>query len=106
MINRICGKCKSHKVVDLGSYAGSSFYKCEDCEQVGMRDKFPEMTLFDKITVSTEVLAKKLVYQFIGYDSNGLFNGYWKSTITDEDYTTKEEAITATVERLKEEVRR
>lgn len=57
MSKRICGKCRSHKVVDAGSYAGSSFYKCEECEQVGMRDKFPEMTLFDHITASPEVLA-------------------------------------------------
>ena len=59
-------------------------------------------TLFDRITTSPEVLAEKLVFQFIGYDGNGLFHGYWKSTITDEDYATKGKAIAATVARLKE----
>ena len=61
-----------------------------------------KQTIFDRITASLEALAEKLVYQFIGYDGNGLFHGYWKSAITDEEYTTKEKAIAATVARLKE----
>ena len=110
MSNRICGKCKSHKVADLGSYAGSTFYKCEDCEQVGMRDKFPEMTLFDRINASPEVLAEKLVYRrnckIIHQDDKSTMEYWtysWKSSvITGQSFETKPEAIAATVAKLKE----
>ena len=97
MSGKTCSKCyyllvaaRRHKFcLTLSSNAEA----CKD---------FREASVFDRITASPEVLAEKLVYQFIGYDGNGLFHGYWKSTITDEDYATKEEAIAATVEKLKE----
>ena len=79
---------------DGGSVFG--IYIDGECEYVN------NMTVFDRITTSPEVLAEKLVFQFIGYDGNGLFHGYWKSTITDWDYNTKSEAIAATVAKLKE----
>ena len=91
---------------------------CKDCKNINCPEgrvncEYPDAiacafyrdtppTVFETITASPEVLAEKLVYQFIGYDGNGLFHGYWKSTITDEDYATKEKAIAATVEKLKE----
>ncbi len=54
MSKRICGKCCSHKVTDAGSYGGSTFFKCETCGQMGMLEKFPEMTVFHQITASPE----------------------------------------------------
>lgn len=58
-------------------------------------------TMFARITSSPEVLAPKLVYSFACYDRMGV---YWRSTIVkdDVDWSTKEEAIAATVEKLKE----
>jgi hypothetical protein len=96
MSNRICGKCGSRKVADAGSYAGRSFFKCETCGQMGMSEKFPKMTVFDQITASPEVLAEKLVYRYDG-------NGTWRSfLLLWYEFLTKEEAIAATVAKLKE----
>lgn len=96
MSKRICGKCGSQKVVDAGSYAGSSFFKCEICGQMGMLEKFPEMTIFDRITASPEVLAEKMVYRYDG-------NGTWRSFLLyGYEFLAKEEAIAATVEKLNE----
>lgn len=99
-------RCKTCKSTDVTAYTpgifGDSRHKCNSCGEISFTADFVEPTIFDRITASPKVLAEKLVYQFIGYDGNGLFHGYWKSTITDEDYTTKEEAIAATVARLEE----
>lgn len=76
---------------------------CNDCGLHFQTCEALIASVFDHITESVEALANELVYQFIGYDGNGLFHGYWKSTITDEDYTTKEKAIAATVAELKKE---
>lgn len=102
MTNRICGKCRSRKVVDAGSYAGSSFYKCEDCGQLGMCEKFPKMTIFHQITASPEVLAPHFVFLKALFVTNINPQQQWISTLTEEVYPTKAEAIAATVERLKE----
>ena len=58
-------------------------------------------TVFHRITASPEVLAEKLVYSFACYDRMGV---YWRSTIVkdDVDWSTKEEAIAATLAKLKE----
>lgn len=97
MSNRICGKCGSHKVVDAGSYAGSSFLKCETCGQLGMLGKFPEMTVFHKITDSPEVLAECLVYAHWFPDSE---KPVFKSTVLVGVWETSAEAIVATLKRL------
>lgn len=96
MTNRICGKCGSHKVVDEGSYAGSSFFRCNTCGQLGMREKFPEMTVFHEITSSPEMLAPHFVYR-IDYGEAG---GGYVSTIVGGLWHTKPEAVASTVLRL------
>jgi hypothetical protein len=102
MSNRICGKCGSHKVVDAGSYAGSYFFKCETCGQSGMREEFPEMTLFHQITASPEVLAESVVHTYEMAIGGSMFRVYWTSPFVDNLYLDKAEAIAATVARLKE----
>jgi hypothetical protein len=57
-------------------------------------------SLFDKITVSAEVLAEKLVY-LVRDSYNGAANYYWCSTVADGMWKTKQEAISATVAELK-----
>lgn len=59
-------------------------------------------TLFHRITANEETLAAKLVYKTICVAVNRVTYSCWKSTITDESYSTKEEAIDATVAKLKE----
>lgn len=106
MSNRICGKCGSHKVADAGSYAGSRFFKCENCAQLGMREKFPEMTVFHRLTASPEVLAPQFIFkQWHAFDGKW---GWFSLLLMDGDelnspwFESYEEAIAATVEKLKE----
>lgn len=98
MSNRICKRCKSTKVFDTGSYCGTAYYRCETCHRLGDKYEFPEVTVFHKITQSPEVLAAAVVYpdwaEYMGGDC-------WTSPFV-ERYHTKEEAIAATVEKLKE----
>jgi hypothetical protein len=65
-------------------------------------DKFNALTVFDRITASPEVLAEKLVYRTIEIAVNRVTYSCWKSTITEEKYRTKDEAIAATVAKLRE----
>ena len=80
-------------------------YYCPRCdEDLTDKDVLP-MTVFEKITESVETLAERLVYQFIAYDSHGLFVSCWRSTLTgDIEYSTRAEAWIATIEELKKEV--
>lgn len=96
MDNRICGKCGSRKITDAGSYAGSSFFKCKICGQLGMKEKFPKNTLFHKISASVETLANELVT--LDCDGWWAYVGIGKR----KSYPTREEAFEVTVEKLKE----
>ncbi len=60
-------------------------------------------TLFDRIIVSPEVLAPKLVYSVLAEDiCTSKKTRYYYSTITGQRYDEESEAIAATVARLKE----
>lgn len=107
MIKRICGKCGSRKVADIGSYGGSPFFKCETCGQLGMSEKFPEMTVFDRITQSPEVLAEEFVEVYTYWGEDGHLETRWRTNFRELSgmlFDTREEAIAATVARLKEEM--
>lgn len=60
------------------------------------------LSIFQRITTSPEVLAEKLVYRTIEIAVNRVTYSCWKSTITEDAYRTKAEAIAATVAKLKE----
>lgn len=105
MSNRICGRCKSSVVVPWNNV--KDFYKCMNCSAMGYAEKFPEKTLFDRITASPEVLAEKLVYCekwtiTSEHPEKGKEHEYWSTPFVDDLYPTKEQAIAATVEKLKE----
>lgn len=90
----ICGR-------GIGVYqdyvGGTSFFRCGICGHTGC--DFEDMTLFDRITQSPETLAEKLVFEiFCKEDPN--IKG-WTSAFTDV-HETIEEAIAATVAKLKE----
>lgn len=81
---------------------GGQFLSCGGCGSDFVRpvcdedDTIPKPTVFDRITASPEVLAEKLVYRYDG-------NGTWRSFLLyGYEFLTKEEAIAATVEKLKE----
>jgi hypothetical protein len=99
-------RCPSCKSTDVTKYTpgifGDSRHRCNSCGTISFTSDFVEPTLFVRLTSSPEVLAEKLVYQFVAYDSHGLFVSCWKSTITEESYRTKTEAFDATVDKLKE----
>lgn len=60
-------------------------------------------TLFDRITASPEVLAGRFVYKILSMGVNRRSYIWWKSSIIpDVDFTNREEALAATVEKLKE----
>jgi hypothetical protein len=65
--------------------------------------KNAKQTVFDQITTSPEVLAEKMVFRALCVDVNRVTYSCWKSTITEEAYRTKPEAIAATVAKLKEQ---
>ena len=63
-------------------------------------------TLFKQITSSSQVLAEKLVYQFIAYDRDGLFVSHWRSTLTgDKEYLSKPEAVVVTIKELEKAIK-
>ena len=70
---------------------------CHNADGERWCDKFKKPTVFDKITESTEVLAPYLVRA--DFDEPFL---PWLSTLTNESFETPEQAISATVEKLKE----
>ena len=94
-----CSNCKN--------YEGNKLI-CESCAHYDH-----PITVFEHITASLEKLAEKLVYfdndveeKYIFYSDSSescrIFTSGWTSNILKVYYDTKEEAIAATVERLKE----
>lgn len=103
MSNLVCKDCKSTDVTEYtpGMF-GESRHRCNSCGKISATEDFVELTVFDRITASPEVLAPKLVYwTLIEYD--GKIHTHWMSTITGEViYDSEPEAIAATVEKLKD----
>lgn len=75
---------------------------CERCGSSGTPEDFLYNSVFARITTSPEVLAEKLVYRTIELAVNRVTYSCWKSTITEESYRTKAEALAATMAKLKE----
>lgn len=103
-MSKICPECGSSDVYVevLYPYHSMNLACCRACGHLGEEPEFIITTVFETITASPEVLAEKLVYKTICVAVNRVTYSCWKSTITDESYRTKEEAIAATVAKLKE----
>lgn len=85
--------------------------KCPKCgsEYFGIREDdtclscgWHRVTVFDRITLSPEVLAEKLVFWMSCHKANGSVEWVAVSTIIEGKWGTREEAIAATVAKLKE----
>ena len=102
-MSKKCPKCES-KDIHITYYPAptDNMATCYGCGYADLAERFPEQTVFDRITTSPEVLAEKLVYRTIEIAVNRVIYSCWKSTITEEAYRTKAEAIAATVAKLKE----
>ena len=75
------------------------WWRCPKCQTEFPERAFPkESTLFDHIKQSPEVMAKFLVFH------NRIYKGRTKyhSAVVGGEFDTKEEAIAATLEKLKE----
>ncbi len=67
-----------------------------------------EYTLFDHITASEEVLVKEFVEPYTRWGEDGYLETLWRSNFRELSgmlFDTKEEAIAATVAKLKEEAK-
>ena len=93
MIKR-CPFCGSARIIEAPS---EDF--CLSCESFSntINDRNSQ-TVFDRITASPEVLAEKLVYIWV----SSWEDEFYCSTVCDGLFETKDEAIAATLERLKE----
>lgn len=96
-MSKLCPHCKSKKV---GSF-NDTVMCCMTCHRVFGKSQLINATVFDTITASMEVLAEKLVYP-VSYHWEMEFR-YTSNLIPGHKrFDTKEEAIAATVAKLKE----
>jgi hypothetical protein len=92
-----CPFCGSIRIVEtLKGYTSI----CLACES--LLDDKSKPTIFDRITASPEVLAPHFVFLKAVIVTNINPQQQWISTLTVEVYPTKQEAIAATVAKLKE----
>jgi hypothetical protein len=111
-----CPKCGDNHATQLMVWMDWCYIlKCEKCGQQYMFPTEVQKTVFDQITASPEVLVEKLVYSTHIKRKKPLYDwkrrqiankwflcGVWKSSVTDETYSTKAEATAATLAKLKE----
>ena len=113
MSRAICPKCGKTDVSWIRDDADCAQYICLECKQGFC---YPPKTVFDHITESIETLAEKLVCmsyikkklpltdirgRLIGYKS--VLRQVWISSVAEEIYSKKSEALAATMEELKKE---
>lgn len=105
-MSQTCGNCKHFYCEGDGRCCVKDEtwrYSDDDaCEKFENLDKYAG-THFRQITASPDVMAEKLVYDWGHLFHNGDIKIYWKSTILpDAVFSSKAEAIAATVAKLKE----
>ncbi len=80
-------------------------YVCLACEKFFIKGEQPKQTVFEKITSSLEVLAEEFVEPYTTWGADGYLNKMWRTNFRDLSgmlFDTREEAIAATVAKLKE----
>jgi hypothetical protein len=97
----ICPECGSY----LFSYEHTEdndwqLCTCTLCGCSGTPKEFLYNSAFARITESPDALADKLVYKTLVVGNNRVTYSCWRSTITEESYRTKKEAIAATLVEL------
>ena len=102
-MSKKCGECSNfdHSLSKCNKIQDESIRETDTvicCPFYELRPK----TVFDRITASPEVLAEKLVSLNAVFVTNINPKQQWISTLTEDVYPTKAEAIAATVARLKE----
>lgn len=92
-MSKKCPMCGRGIGVYQDYVGGTSFFRCDICGHTGC--DFEDMTIFDQIIQSPETLAVELVT--LDCDGWWAYDGIGKR----RTYLTREEAITATVAKLK-----
>lgn len=102
-MSKKCPRCES-KDIHITEYPAptDSMATCYGCGYADLAERFPEQTLFDRITASMDVLAESVVYTYEMAIGGSMFRVYWTSPFVENFYLDKSEAIAATVERFKE----
>ena len=103
-----CPNCDSEKITMEKRPGG--WFKCQDCQHSWQPypirfgfDVLPnKQTVFDRITVSPEVLSPRFIYYVTSF-LDGKPKKIWYSTLVENQYfNTELEAKRATVKKLKE----
>ena len=103
MSNLVCKDCKSTNVTEYTpGIFGESRHRCNSCGYIGCTENFVELTLFDRIATSPEVLAPKFVYHVTSFlDGLDKPRKIWYSTlIQGRSFSSETEAKRATVAKL------
>lgn len=104
-MSKKCPKCESNNV-HLAATVPHALCVCFDCRyQWKNKYKPRKKTVFQKITASPEVLAEEFVEPYIRWGEDGRPETLWRSNFRELSgilFDTKEEALAATVARLKE----
>ena len=100
MSNLICKDCKGTDVTEYPpGIFGDPRHRCNSCGKISNTSDFVELTVFDRIAASPEVLAEEFVGMM--YDRvSGEYKYY--SMFTGEFYNSYEDAISETLEKLNE----
>jgi hypothetical protein len=100
-MSKICPLCGGVAVIAGKNLLGEDVYECTLCHEPGHYSRFKEdATVFRKITQSPEVLAPALVHIIVCEEDISLKG--WTSNVVMDVFETYEEAIAATVAKLKE----
>lgn len=99
--------CKDCRYFVQNDYSGCCTLLCDvTCDDDSACIHFAELTVFDKITESSETLAEKLLYEILSTDPvfGCTYYGWCSTIIPGEKWVKREEAITATLAKLKKVV--
>ena len=98
-MSKKCPKCGNIDcTIPKMEHHGETWLSCLICGQTSRESRFLPVSVFDRITASPEVLAPFLVFH------NRIYKGRTKyhSAVIGGEFDSYEEAVAATVERLKE----
>lgn len=102
-MSKKCHYCGGNAEFIGKNWDNEDVFRCKKCGKQGRDNCFSDRpTIFHRITASPEVLAPHFVFLKAVFFTNITAKEQWLSTITGDVYSSKPEAIAATVVKLKE----